>query len=276
MFEPICAVGAFIIMMAVTETPTLRLETCKLNTTGWLQSGYIGLFYWLWIKPSVCEKQPIRGKLAFKGRGSRTAYFSIYFEWSAMQSCAIFMWFAKHRTVCICFLVTAAKKRLRCNFHWVHVLRNREEASQPAGEAVSRCPCCFLKCVIPDLFSQSLRHSNYSWENIWTSSQLTVLDDVSLWKVLKSLLSTFWPSFFIKFTHAGDFWDNMLLSLKSTLTGTLNRLDLALSVRLGEYKAVKKKKIHSFSRLPVAKNNRSVLKDWTSRLSSTVLCKMSS
>lgn len=69
----------------------------------------------------------------------------------------------------------------------------------------------------------------------------------------------------------------MLLSLKSTLTGTLNRLDLALSVRLGEYKAVKeKKKIHSFSRLPVAKNNRSVLKDWTSRLSSTVLCKMSS
>lgn len=34
----------------------------------------------------------------------------------------------------------------------------------------------------------------------------------------------------------------MLLSLKSTLTGTLNRLDLALSVRLGEYKAVKKKK----------------------------------
>lgn len=69
----------------------------------------------------------------------------------------------------------------------------------------------------------------------------------------------------------------MLLSLKSTLTGTLNRLDLALSVRLSEYKAVKrKKKIHSFSRLPVAKNNRSVLKDWTSRLSSTVLCKMSS
>lgn len=68
----------------------------------------------------------------------------------------------------------------------------------------------------------------------------------------------------------------MLLSLKSTLTGTLNRLDLALSVRLGEYKAVKKKKIHSFFRLPVAKNNRSVLKDWTSRLSSTVLCKMSS
>lgn len=68
----------------------------------------------------------------------------------------------------------------------------------------------------------------------------------------------------------------MLLSLKSTLTGTLNRLDLALSVRLGEYKPVKKKKIHSFSRLPVAKNNRSVLKDWTSRLSSTVLCKMSS
>lgn len=67
----------------------------------------------------------------------------------------------------------------------------------------------------------------------------------------------------------------MLLSLKSTLTETLNRLDLALSVRLGEYKAVKKKKIHS-SRLPVAKNNRSVLKDWTSRLSSTVLCKMSS
>lgn len=156
MFEPICAVGAFIIMMAVTKTPTLRLETCKLNTTGWLQSGYIGLFYWLWIKPSVCEKQPIRGKLAFKGRGSRTAYFSIYFEWSVMQSCAIFMWFAKHRTVCICFLVTAAKKRLRCNFHWVHVLRNGEEASQPAGEAVSRCPCCFLKCVIPDLFSQSV------------------------------------------------------------------------------------------------------------------------
>lgn len=69
----------------------------------------------------------------------------------------------------------------------------------------------------------------------------------------------------------------MLLSLKSTLTGTLNRLDLALSVRLGEYKAVKKKKkIHSLSRLSVAKNNRSVLKDWTSRLSSTVLCKMSS
>lgn len=37
----------------------------------------------------------------------------------------------------------------------------------------------------------------------------------------------------------------MLLSLKSTLTGTLNRLDLALSVRLGEYKAVKKKKKNS-------------------------------
>lgn len=109
MFEPICAVGAFIIMMAVTKTPTLRLETCKLNTTGWLQSGYIGLFYWLWIKPSVCEKQPIRGKLAFKGRGSRTAYFSIYFgrsckavlyscDLQSTELCAYVSWWLQQRS----------------------------------------------------------------------------------------------------------------------------------------------------------------------------------
>lgn len=103
MFEPICAVGAFIIVMAVTKTPTLRLETCKLNTIGWLQSGYIGLFYWLWIKPSVCEKQPIRVKLAVKERGGKTAWFSMILNG---QLCKAALYSCDFQSTELCVYVT--------------------------------------------------------------------------------------------------------------------------------------------------------------------------